>query len=117
MAEDTIIFLEQVVGGPARLLGVSDGAVVALMVAKKRPDLAPRLICAAGVFHCSGWVASAIDPDNEPPEFLIDSYGEVSPVGCMRLEGSTVHRQPLLRLQKTELISAFGLRVRNWPDV
>ncbi|HEV2664292.1 MAG TPA: alpha/beta hydrolase [Blastocatellia bacterium] len=81
MAEDMIKFLERVVGGPARLLGVSDGAVVALMVAKKRPDLALRLICAAGVFHRSGWVASAIDPDNEPPEFLIDSYGKVSPDG------------------------------------
>ena len=39
MVEDTIHFLEQVVGGPVRLMGMSDGAVVALLVAKKRPDL------------------------------------------------------------------------------
>ncbi len=81
MAEDTIQFLEQVVGGPARLVGVSDGAVVSLLVAKMRPDLVNRLICVAGVFHYTGWVASAIDPDNEVPELLIDSYAEVSPDG------------------------------------
>ena len=81
MAEDTIHFLEQVVGGPARLLGISDGAVVALLVAHKRPDLVQRLICAAGPFHRSGWVASAIEPGLETPEFLVISYGEVSPDG------------------------------------
>src|SRR5258708_37874645 len=34
MAADTIQFIEQVVGGPVRLMGMSDGAVVALLVAK-----------------------------------------------------------------------------------
>ncbi|MGH2726979.1 MAG: alpha/beta fold hydrolase [Actinomycetota bacterium] len=81
VADDMIRFLEQVVGGPTRLLGMSDGAVVALLLAVKRPDLVSRLIFAAGVFHRSGWIASAIEPGNEPPEFLADSYGEVSPDG------------------------------------
>ena len=80
MAQDTIHFLEQVVGGPVRLLGVSDGSIVALLVAHKRPDLVERLICAAGPFHRSGWVKSAIEP-GKTPEFLIISYGEVSPDG------------------------------------
>ena len=39
MADDTIRFLEQVISKPAKLVGYSDGAVVALLVAKKRPDL------------------------------------------------------------------------------
>jgi len=81
MAEDMIHFLEQVVGGPARILGISDGSVVALLVARIRPDLVQRLICAAGPFHRSGWVASAIEPGQGTPEFLISSYGEVSPDG------------------------------------
>lgn len=79
MAEDTIHFLEQIVGGSARLLGVSDGAVVALLVAAKRPELVQRLICAAGVFNNSGWVEGAIDPVVEPPEFQVASYEELSP--------------------------------------
>jgi pimeloyl-ACP methyl ester carboxylesterase len=37
MTEDTIRFLERVVGGRARLAGSSDGAIVALMVARADP--------------------------------------------------------------------------------
>jgi pimeloyl-ACP methyl ester carboxylesterase len=37
MAQDTIAFLETVVGGPAHLVGCSDGATVALLVALRRP--------------------------------------------------------------------------------
>ena len=81
MAADTIEFLEQVVGGPADLVGCSDGAVVALTTARHRPDLVRRLVCVAGVFHLTGWVPEAIDPDVELPEFMAESYGEVSPDG------------------------------------
>jgi len=44
MAQDTITFIDTVIGRPVRLLGYSDGAVVALMVALGRPDLVNRLI-------------------------------------------------------------------------
>jgi pimeloyl-ACP methyl ester carboxylesterase len=71
MALDMVHFFEQVVGGPARLLGMSDGAVVALLVARQRPDLVQRLICVAGPFHRSGWVASAIEPGLERSWFLL----------------------------------------------
>ena len=37
MARDTIAFLETVVGAPAHLVGSSDGATVALLVALRRP--------------------------------------------------------------------------------
>jgi pimeloyl-ACP methyl ester carboxylesterase len=37
MAQDTIAFLEQVVGGPAYLVGHSDGAPVALIVVHDQP--------------------------------------------------------------------------------
>ena len=82
MAQDTIRFLEQVVGGPARFLGVSDGATVALLVALRRPDLVTRLVFVAGVFHHAGWWPQAIDPNNEPPTFLEESYTELSPDGA-----------------------------------
>ncbi len=82
MAHDTILFLEQVVGGPARVLGVSDGAIVALHVALHRPDLVERLVFVAGVFHHDGWWPQAIDPNNEPPAFLEASFAELSPDGA-----------------------------------
>lgn len=79
MAGDTIAFIETVVGQPAHLMGCSDGAIVALEVARRRADLVRRLVFAAGVFHHDGWEKGVLDGD--PPEFLRQSYGELSPDG------------------------------------
>jgi len=79
MAADTIAFIDTVIGAPVCLFGCSDGAVVALTVALRRPDLVRRLVFAAGVFHHDGWAAGVLD--GEPPEFLKQSYGELSPDG------------------------------------
>ena len=79
MAKDTVMFIESVIGQPVRLVGCSDGAVVALMVARHRPDLVRRLVFVAGVFHRDGWEEGVLD--GEPPEFFKQSYGEVSPDG------------------------------------
>jgi pimeloyl-ACP methyl ester carboxylesterase len=48
MARDTIEFLQTIVGGPAHLLGCSDGAIVALQTALLRPDFVRRLVLVAG---------------------------------------------------------------------
>jgi pimeloyl-ACP methyl ester carboxylesterase len=79
MADDTLAFLEQVVGGPAPLLGHSDGAPVALLAALKRPDLVPALVLGAGVFHHDGWAPGAIDMDDELRAFFRDYRAEVVP--------------------------------------
>ncbi len=69
---------------PARLVGASDGAVVGLLVALRRPEIVTRLVFVAGVFHHDGWLPEAIDASNEPPEFLAASYAELSPDGPER---------------------------------
>jgi pimeloyl-ACP methyl ester carboxylesterase len=79
MAEDTIAFLETIVGRRAHVVGASDGAIVGLVVALRRPDLVDRLVFVAGVFHFNGWLPHVIDPSNQPPEFLARLYAEVSP--------------------------------------
>ncbi len=82
MAQDTIAFLESVVAGPAHLVGCSDGAIVALLVARSRPDLERRLAFVAAVFHRDGWVDGVLDsPADAPPDFMRDTYAEVSPDG------------------------------------
>jgi pimeloyl-ACP methyl ester carboxylesterase len=81
MAQDTIAFMDTVVGRRAHVVGNSDGAIVGLLVALRRPDLIDRLVLVAGVFHFSGWLPHVIDPNNEPPEFLARLYEEVSPDG------------------------------------
>lgn len=79
MARDTIAFLETVVAEPAHLVGCSDGAIVALLVALRRPDLVRRLVFVAGVFHRDGWAPGTLD--GSPPEFLARLYAELSPDG------------------------------------
>jgi pimeloyl-ACP methyl ester carboxylesterase len=82
MAQDTIAFLEAVVGRRAHIVGCSDGAIVALLVALRRADLIDRLVLVAGVFHFEGWIPQVIDPAQQPPEFLARLYKEVSPDGA-----------------------------------
>jgi pimeloyl-ACP methyl ester carboxylesterase len=80
-AQDTIAFLERVVGGPAHLVGMSAGASVALLAALRRPDLVPRAVLISGVFHRDGWIPEAIDPDAGLPDVLRRGYAELSPDG------------------------------------
>lgn len=79
MAGDTIRFIETVIGQPVHLLGVSDGATVALLAALSRPDLVRQLVLATGVFHYDGWESGVLD--GEPPEFMRQSYAGISPDG------------------------------------
>lgn len=81
MARETARFIELVIGGPVRLMGHSDGAIVAMLTTLKWPQLVRQLVCASAPFHHDGWLPEAIDPDAEPPEFFATSYGEVSPDG------------------------------------
>jgi pimeloyl-ACP methyl ester carboxylesterase len=82
MADDTIAFLEQVVGVPADLVGHSDGAMVAMLVAMQRPELVKRLVMISGGFDKSGEAAPDMEFDtDEVVQFLGPSYGEVSPDG------------------------------------
>lgn len=82
MAEDTIAFVEEIVGEPARVVGCSAGASLALLLALRRPDLVPRLVVICGVFHRDGWHPGAIDPDGDPPDVLAAGYAELSPDGA-----------------------------------
>jgi pimeloyl-ACP methyl ester carboxylesterase len=81
MARDTIAFLETVVGGPAHLVGHSDGAPTALTAALLRPDLVRGLVLAAGVFHHSGWAPGAIDLPDDVVAWFTEYNGAVSPEG------------------------------------
>lgn len=80
MARDTIVFLERVVGGPARVVGYSAGAIVALQVAADRPAVVNRLVLISGVFSTDGMLLKPRGDDNIP-EPLLAAYAEVSPDG------------------------------------
>ena len=97
MAGDTIAFLDTVVGGPTHLVGCSDGAVVALLVALMRPELVRKLVFVAGVFHHDGWAPGVIDTDQAPPEFLARLYAELSPDGPDHYPVTVEHAVALYR--------------------
>jgi pimeloyl-ACP methyl ester carboxylesterase len=82
MAEDTIAFLETVVGEPADVVGHSDGAFTAMLVAMERPELVNRLVLISGGFNKSGDAVPDAEWDvDQIFEFLGPAYGEVSPDG------------------------------------
>ena len=80
MTDDTIAFLEAVVGQPADLVGHSDGAFVAMLVAIQRPELVKRLVMISGGFDKAGDAVPDAEWDVDAiAEFLAPAYGEVSP--------------------------------------
>ncbi len=82
MVDDNVAMLEQVVGGPAHLVGHSNGAFAGLLTALRRPDLVRCLVMVSGGFHRDGLVSEepAENPDAPLPD-LAAAHGEVSPEG------------------------------------
>ena len=54
MADDTVAYLEAQVSRPASLIGWRDGAVVALLVAQRRPDLVERMVLIGQYYNSAG---------------------------------------------------------------
>jgi pimeloyl-ACP methyl ester carboxylesterase len=77
MAADTVSFLETVVGGPAHLIGWSDGGIVALLVALRRPDLVRRQVVIGANFHHDGLLDAfhlGDDPDADDVSLFKGMY-------------------------------------------
>ena len=72
MADETIAFLEEVIGGPAHLVGWSDGGICALLVALRRPELVRRQVLVGTNFHRDGLLPDFDLPaDPEHPEVAL----------------------------------------------
>ena len=82
MATEAISVLEQVVGGPAHLVGWSDGGIVALLVALRRPDLVDRLVLIGANFHHDGAMPVELEPDSPVAAALGQAYADRSPDGA-----------------------------------
>ena len=85
MADDTVAYLEWVVPDGAHLVGWSDGAVVALLAAMRRPDLVHRMVLIGQYYNFAGRVPNS-DIDEllrslDAMAFLRIEYDQVSPDG------------------------------------
>jgi pimeloyl-ACP methyl ester carboxylesterase len=86
MAAETIRVLEEVVGGAAHLVGWSDGGIIALLVALRRPDLVRKLVVIGANFHYDGMVPVEMDPESPLTQQLGKAYIERSPDGAGHLD-------------------------------
>jgi pimeloyl-ACP methyl ester carboxylesterase len=84
MATEAIGVLEQVVGGPAHLVGWSDGGNVALLVSMRRPDFLDRMVLIGANFHYNGAMEVNVEP--EFTTFIQAAYAERSPDGAEHFE-------------------------------
>jgi pimeloyl-ACP methyl ester carboxylesterase len=104
MADDTIAFLDDVVGEPAHLMGYSDGAMVGLLVALRRPDLVRKLVLMGLYVNRDGeveWFGRYVRSATAAavPESLRRAYGERSPDGPGHFDEVA---EKLLHLWRTE---------------
>jgi pimeloyl-ACP methyl ester carboxylesterase len=87
MATDTIGFLDKVVGGPAHLVGWSDGGIVGLLVAIARPDLVRKLVAIGSNYDTTGVVPevddmfTSMEPDSPDMAMFRGLYEMHSPDG------------------------------------
>jgi pimeloyl-ACP methyl ester carboxylesterase len=89
MSAYTVDFIETLKLGATNLVGWSDGAITALLVAISRPDLVKRLVCVSGLFDTKAqsledldWIRS-LTPESfrKSMASLVKRYDEVSPDG------------------------------------
>jgi pimeloyl-ACP methyl ester carboxylesterase len=64
MADEAIDVLDRLGGGPAHVVGYSDGGATALWLATKRPDLVRSMVLIGTVFHHDALREDWIDPDD-----------------------------------------------------
>ena len=114
MADETVAVLESVVGGPAHLVGWSDGGIVALYVALARPDLIRSLVPIGANFHHDGLLPEFFDlgADDQVLAVLAAAYAERSPDGAghwaevLTKSLDLWHREPDLTVDDLATITA-----------
>ncbi|MFH8989590.1 alpha/beta fold hydrolase [Streptomyces sp. NPDC017940] len=124
MADDTVAFLEEVVGEPADLVGHSDGALVAMLVAMRRPDLVKRAVLISGGFNKAGEAAPDAEWDVDAIfEFLGPTYAEVSPDGLEHFRvvatkiGEMAAREPDLQASDLAIVTPRTLVLFSDDDL
>ena len=97
--KEAIAYLEDVVREPAHLIGWSDGANIALMVAIQRPDLVKSIVAIGANYHYSG-VMQAFDEINISDEDQAE-YNLISPDAPHTLLEKTIRMQSIWESEPT----------------
>jgi len=99
MADETIAFLE-LLGRRVYLVGHSDGANVALLVALRRPDLLRRVVAVGANYHHDGLVPmEEFTPESDGFDEFAKQFAKHSPDG---IEHAAVVVEKFMHLVKTQ---------------
>ena len=110
MGTETIDVLDQVIGGSAHLVGFSDGGIVAMLVALRRPELVRRLVLIGANFHHLG--VRQLDLHDGAPLLsrIATSYAERSPDGPDHF-GAVAEKSQAMFLSEPTLTTADVSRI------
>ena len=118
MADDTIAYLEVQVRGPAALIGWSDGAVVALLVAQHRAELVDRMVLIGHYYNSAGRAPDdqieALLTSPEAMNFLRALYDPYSPDGPEHFPVVYAKTMEMIRTEPEIDLAALARRAR--PD-
>ena len=81
MATETVNVLHTVVGGPAHLVGFSDGGNIALLVALDHPELVGKVVPIGANFHYSGLLPLPFEADSPEVQMLTEADHSDPPTG------------------------------------
>lgn len=81
MMRDAVAVIERCATTPVHLVGWSDGGIVALLVALRRPDLVDRLVLIGTNFHVDGVHQPDVADDSPVAAAMFAAYAERSPDG------------------------------------
>lgn len=96
---EAIAFLEDVVQEPAHLIGWSDGANIALMVAIARPDLVKSIVSIGANFHPSGVMQTFDNPEISQEDQA--EYNLISPDAPHTLLEKTIRMHEIWKSEPT----------------
>jgi pimeloyl-ACP methyl ester carboxylesterase len=123
MADETIAFVE-FLGRRVHLLGHSDGANVAIIVALRRPDLLKRVVVVGANYHFQGLVSmEEFTPASEGFADFAEQYAKHSPNGIAHASAvvekslALVKTQPVLTLKELATIAVPVLVMSGDDDV
>jgi pimeloyl-ACP methyl ester carboxylesterase len=81
MATELLGVIDMVVGGPAHLVGFSDGGNVALLAALDHPEVVRKLVTIGANYHYSGLMPLPLAADSPAVGMITDAYAKRSPDG------------------------------------
>jgi pimeloyl-ACP methyl ester carboxylesterase len=122
MTDETIAVIERI-GAPVHVVGWSDGGIIGLVLARRRPDLVSKMVLIGANYHFEGMLPLDLEPDSPAIAQIVAEYVERSPDGADHVGAmmeKTLHMfvtEPTMTLDDVREITAPTLVLVGDDDV